>query len=380
MQKAPPRVLHIVESLNRGATENWLVRMLRHARRRRENVDWTFYCELGQTGAMDEEARALGANVIHSPVPIGRKGAFIRALREELRRGQYDVLHCHHDLVSAVYLLAAVGMPIRRRIVHVHNAGESVRTPNRVKQLVLRPLLRRICLITADRIVGNSNHSLDTFLAGRTRREGRDVVHYLGIDPTPFLRAHADRSAFRRELGLAEDSRLLLFAGRIVPEKNPLFAVDVLAEMHQMDRSVAGVFVGSGSLVEPVCKHVADLGLGAVIRNLGWRDDIAEIMCCCDWFILPSLEQPMEGFGLVVIEAQLGGLRMLLSRGIPDGPLLPAAMFRRLPLAAGANEWAKAALELSRSPAPSPTDALAALNESPMDMDRALAGLLALHA
>jgi glycosyltransferase involved in cell wall biosynthesis len=150
--------------------------------------------------------------------------------------------------------------------------------------------------------------------------------------------------------------------------------------MHQMDRSIAGVFVGSGSLVEPVCKHAAELGLGTVTRNLGWRDDIAEIMCCCDWFILPSPEQPMEGFGLVVVEAQLAGLRMLLSGGIPDDALLPMAVFRRLPLAAGPYEWAKAALELSRSPAPSRTDALAALNESPMDMDRALEGLLALHA
>src|SRR2546427_8819648 len=109
------RVLHIVENLDGGTVENWLLRMLRHARRRSVDVDWSFYCALGQSGVMDNEAQALGARVIHSPVPIGRKRDFVRALRAELRRGNYDVLHCHHDIVSAVYLMAASGMPIRRR-------------------------------------------------------------------------------------------------------------------------------------------------------------------------------------------------------------------------------------------------------------------------
>ncbi len=112
---------------------------------------------------------------------------------------------------------------------------------------------------------------------------------------------------------------------------------------------------------------------------LGWRSDLPEIMKCSDWFILPRPEQPLEGFGLAVVEAQLAGLRMLLSRGIADDPLLPSAAFRRLPLAAPPAEWAEAAVQMLDQPAPSRPDALAALRESPMDMDRALEGLLNLH-
>ena len=149
-------------------------------------MDWTFYCNLQRPGLLDEEARSLGARVIHTPVPIGNKFQFVRALRQELWRGRYDVLHCHHDLVSAVYLMAALGVPIDKRIVHVHNADESVLTPNIAKQWLLPPMLRNICLATADRIVGISNHTLDTFLAGRPRRAGRDVVHYYGVDQAPF--------------------------------------------------------------------------------------------------------------------------------------------------------------------------------------------------
>lgn len=355
------------------------MRMLRHARSTGKDVNWSFYCVLPQPGALDAEVTALGAHVLFSPVQIGQKRPFMRALRSELQRGRYDVVHCHHDLVSAVYLLASAGIPIGRRIVHVHNADENVLTPSRLKQSLLRGPMRRVCLGMADRIVGISNITLDTFLAGRARRVGRDIVHYYGIDPSAF-RQDVDRDGFRRSLGLGDEARLLLFAGRIVPEKNPLFALDVLAEMRRRDPLVAGVFVGSGSLDAALAARAAELGLGDCFRALGWRNDVPEIMCCCDWFILPRPEEPMEGFGIAVVEAQLAGLRMLLSRGIADDPLLPTARMRRLALAAGPEVWARAGIDLFHEPEPSRSETLAALKRSPLDMDTAFHRLLEIHA
>jgi glycosyltransferase involved in cell wall biosynthesis len=374
------KVLHIIENLERGAVENWLMRMLVHGRKRETEVDWTFYCILGQPGAMDDKARALGARVIHSPVPIARKAKFVRALRMELRSGGYDVLHSHHDIVSAIYLLAASGIRIRRRIVHVHNADEAVLTPSRLKQRLYREPMRQICLFKADRIVGISDHTLDTFLAGRARRPERDSVHYYGVDTTPFENVAADRVRFRRQLGLPQDAFILLFGGRLVPEKNPVFVVDVLANLRCIDPRAVAVFAGAGSLEMEVLARARRLGVENSVYLLGWRNDLPEVMNCSDCFILPHPENPVEGFGVAIVEAQLAGLPMLLSRGVLDDPLLPTASFRRLALSDAPILWAKAAMELLRDPLPSRAAALAALRTSPMDMDQALTGLLRLHA
>ena len=353
--------------------------MLGHARKTRTAVDWTFYCIIETPGMLDDKARTLGAKVVYSPVPLGMTWEFIRALRTELRRGAYDVLHCHHDLVSAVYLLAATGIELRRRVVHVHNADESVPSPSRTKQRLYRDPMRRVCLSMADRVVGISNHTLDAFLAGRPARQGRDLVHYYGVDPTPFELASPDRLDFRSRCGLPEEARILLFPGRLVPEKNPLFVVDVLARLRDVEPRAVAVFAGSGFQEQDVRRRAQELRVDDSVHLLGWRSDVAEIMSSSDWFILPHPEQPMEGFGLAVVEAQLAGLRLLLSRGIPDDPLLPTASFRRLPLSDGPEVWAKAAMELLHKPAPSRAAAVAALKESPMDMDRALEGLLQLY-
>ena len=204
-------------------------------------------------------------------------------------------------------------------------------------------------------------------------------MHYYGVDPTPFENVSADRSAFCRRWDLPEDASILLFGGRIVPEKNPVFAVDVLANLRPMHPHAVAVFAGAGSQEQDVLKRARELGVENSVRLLGWRNDLAEIMSCSDWFILPHPENPMEGFGLAVVEAQLAGLRMLLSRGIPDDPLLPTASFRRLALPDGPTVWAKAAMELLNGPPPSRADALAALRVSPMDMDIALSLLCSLH-
>src|SRR6185312_8678841 len=206
----PPKVLHIVGMLDRWAVENWLLRMLAHAAARQEPVNWTFYCANAVAGSRDEDARALGARVIHAPVPVGRKAAFARALRREVASGGYDVLHSHHDLISGVYLAAVAGVRIGRRIVHAHNADEDVLTPSALKQAIYRPLLRRLCLALGDRFVGNSEHSLRTLVGSNSLDPGRHHVNYYGMDPAPFIAARPDRCAFRRALGLAASTPLLL--------------------------------------------------------------------------------------------------------------------------------------------------------------------------
>ena len=226
------------------------------------------------------------------------------------------MIHVHADLMSAPYAIAGRLAGISRVVTHVHNADEWLPTPSVMKQLLCREPMRRLCLMTSDRIVGISNHTLDTFLAGRARRPDRDSVHYYGVDPAPFANAAADREGFRRQLCLAQDARILLFAGRMVPEKNPVLVVEVLEKLRRVEPRTVAVFAGSGSEEQRVLDRAKELGLENSVHLLGWRNDLPEIMCCCDWFILPHPEHPVEGFGLAVVEAQLAGLRLLVSRDL----------------------------------------------------------------
>src|SRR3989442_5393018 len=157
----PPKkaisVLHVVENLNNQAVESWLLRVLAAAVNEYPAVPWTFFCLLGKTGRLDEVAHALGAEVIHSRYELGDKLHFLSSLRKVMKQGRYDILHCHHDIMSAPYLLASVGLPIRKRIVHIHNTSVSLPTSSRTKDGLAREPMRQVCLRMADQIVGSSS-------------------------------------------------------------------------------------------------------------------------------------------------------------------------------------------------------------------------------
>jgi glycosyltransferase involved in cell wall biosynthesis len=379
------RVVHVVESLDSGAVEGWLLTMLRTARDAGIPLDWTFYCVLPKDGKHDVLARELGATVLHSPVELHATTAFMRALRHTLRDGRFDVLHCHHDIVSAIYLLAAAGLPIKRRIVHAHNADLGVPTPKARKAAILRVLLRRTCLLAADCIVGISEHTLETIL-GRAARDSKcELVLYYGIDTASYHRSEPDRTAIRRSLDLPPSAKILLFAGRMVWYKNPLFVLEILEQLRDSEPDAVAVFAGAGPLMEKVRALAVEKGLEHRVRVLGWRSDTVMLMRAADLFVFPRIEKSVPGFGieglgLVVVEAQAAGLPALLSRGIPQDAIVIDELCRTLSLDDGPSTWAAATRQVFATNRSHEKVAVAAIDSSRFSAAASLASLQQLYS
>lgn len=373
------KVLHIIENFNGQAIERWLHQMLLQFHNAGEKVDWSFYSILGQPGRMDVSVTELGGKIIYSPYPMRQRRQFLQALRSTIAAGGYDVLHCHHDILSAVYLLASAGIPLQKRVVHVHNTSLSLPTSSQLKNLILNEPMRQSCLHWADNIVGVSGAALDTFLKGGRRRVGRDMVIHCGIDLAPFHRQPPERAEFLRSLKLPADSKVLLFVGRMIEYKNPCFVIDVLAHAAKFDSTVCAVFAGSGPLEVAVLEKAKHNSLENRVRVLGWYDDIPALMQSCDLLIWPGLEEPKEGLGLAVVEAQAAGLPVLMSLNVPEDAVVVPGLVEVLPLAAGAEAWADeilAGLKRSRS---DKKDALAKTEGSSFAISKSASNLLALY-
>ena len=336
------KVLHIIENLNVGAVENWLVRVTQEASRIRPGIKWTFYCTLGIPGKLDADVRQYGCEIIYSPCPLNEKSKFFIHLRRELKRGGYDILHCHHDLLSAFYLAASIGVKIHRRIVHVHNTDEALPTSSRIKYKMLAEPMRQLCLKRSDHIAGISEHVLRKFVRGAGPKPGRDVVVYYGLDVQRFANPKTDPSTLRLSLGLPADSKILLFLGRMNELKNPCFVVEVLKHVTGEMPNTVAVFAGTGPLESEVQRMSLELGLEKRVRVLGWRDDSVSLLHAADVFVFPRLEEPKEGLGLVVVEAQATGLPMITSHGILDDAIVIPDLVQRLPLSLGPQAWAQA--------------------------------------
>jgi glycosyltransferase EpsF len=308
------KLIHIVENLEKGAVENWLVSVFLNSRELRTEWSWTFYCILGKPGRLDERVRQAGGTIIYAPCSISDKMKFLKHLRTTLVIGQYDIIHAHHDFLSGFYMLAAMGLP-GRKLIHVHNNDHAVPVGSQALRKILLPMLRRSCFWLADDIVAISEFTREDFKNNYSGNKPRFHVLYYGIDMMKFD-IPADPVKLRMSYGMPADARVLLFTGRMIREKNPVYVVDILNALLQLRPDVYALFIGNGEQREVVLARADELGVQEHVRVVGWSDNIAATMKSVDVFVFPRHEFPKEGLGLVVVEAQCAGLPVFLSHGI----------------------------------------------------------------
>ena len=58
------KLLHIVENLDKGAVENWLVNVFLEIKKTRHDWKWTFFCILGRPGRLDKKVLEAGGEII----------------------------------------------------------------------------------------------------------------------------------------------------------------------------------------------------------------------------------------------------------------------------------------------------------------------------
>lgn len=117
----------------------------------------------------------------------------------------------------------------------------------------------------------------------------------------------ADRAAIRNEWNLPPESFVLGTVARIESQKNPLFAVRLLAEL---PGDVHLVWVGDGRLRTQMESLARELGVGDRLHLDGWRSDARGRLAAFDAFVLPSY---FEGFPLAILEAMAASRACVVS-------------------------------------------------------------------
>lgn len=115
-------------------------------------------------------------------------------------------------------------------------------------------------------------------------------------------------TALRAELGATEDTILVVYVGRIAPEKGIDVALDgmrLVMERHAGRGAVAFALAGDGP-AEERCRATAPAGTKFVGKLSGRA--LSEFYASADVFVFPSIT---ETFGNVVLEAMASGLALV---------------------------------------------------------------------
>jgi glycosyltransferase involved in cell wall biosynthesis len=297
----------------------------------------------------DYEAHALGARLYYVPYNRRNLASFVSSYRKLLKDGRYDALHDHSDYAAGWRLAFGTGILPHVRVVHVHNArslisayydsSQTRKIARRTGKVLVESLATHIC--------GTSSKILDDYGFCPNTTGPKVGALYCGLDVSRFNSPReGDRCRVRAEFGWSPEVKIVLFVGRLdramefehpKNQKNSWLALNIVREAANRDGSICAIVAGEGCSRTALQERVREWGLRDRVRIVGMRDDVPSLMRAADTLLFPSAQ---EGLGMVAVEAQAAGLRVLASEAVPSEAVVNPSIYETLPLAAPLELWA----------------------------------------
>jgi glycosyltransferase involved in cell wall biosynthesis len=294
------RVMHVLGNLNEGGLQLKVLNLIGEI----PSVSHTVLFQSPETGPLYAQFAAV-ANMEHCAYRRGQRFDFFRRLTRLLRERTPDVIVAHlfgnHTLISWAAFLA--GVP--------ETYGVSVNDPVHFSQSVWKPMAlaqaaRPFCRgeIAVSKAVGSILTSRLRLPAQRIRV----IPNGCSVEEIA-ARAEAGRAAAQRNAGTAR----VLMAARFASAKDHPTALRAIQLLRSEGRDVELLLAGGThreSLRTGVELLADELGIRDLVKFLGSRDDIPELMGSSDIVIHATHS---EGFGMAVIEAMAAGVPVVAS-------------------------------------------------------------------
>ncbi|MDM1047939.1 glycosyltransferase [Sphingobacterium hotanense] len=292
-------VLFIVNDLNSGGIENYLLRFLQHYDGK---ILPTVLCKSGTTGVLESVYSKI-TNIQIIPLRVGfiDFGGFNSFLKF-LRSNHFDTVVDFTGNFAGLTMLGAYHRGVKKRITFYR--GSTNHFKEDFIRLTYNYLISRLVLKYSTDILSNSHAALKFFF--KNRSDGRFDVIYNGIDASRFLDCNED---LRNELGIPDDAFVIGHVGRFAREKNHTAVFEVAKELCAKYKDLYFILCGKG-VEEAFAEQIKRLKLERQIRVLGYRNDVVKVLNSLDAFYFPSIS---EGQPNALIEALIAGLPIVAS-------------------------------------------------------------------
>jgi glycosyltransferase involved in cell wall biosynthesis len=158
-----------------------------------------------------------------------------------------------------------------------------------------------------------SSRHLQNWMVERGAQTAKIRVLYTNVDPGLYCPQSEAVLAIRSELGLEPQACVILYAARLVEQKQPHVFAQTLLNLKQQNVPFIALVAGDGPERSWLEKFIREHHLQAQVRLLGVvsNDRVRQLMQASDVFFLPS---KMEGISLALFEAMACGLPVVAAR------------------------------------------------------------------
>ena len=298
------KILHVVQAFQSGGVEFLLYNY--YSNMNRDNIHFDFLVISSETGLIEKKIESYGSKIYHlqenlSLSQLYKEGeSFFR-----VHKGEYDIIHCHIDMQSAIFLKLAKKYQIRVRITQVHNIA--------IADNLKRKMINRLGAVMI------KHYATDLFACGRKAGEmryGKEKDFYIvsnAVDTAKFCFSKQNRRELREKFNVSENTVVFGHIGRMSKQKNQFFIIDVFEKYYEKNQNSVLFFIGGGKLKEELVNYAKHKQCCEQIKFVGEVDNVNCFLSMFDCFLLPSL---YEGFPVVLVETQSAGLMSFVSEEV----------------------------------------------------------------
>ncbi len=220
-----------------------------------------------------------------------------------LKEYGFDAIHVHTPIPGAIVRLCS--KRARRRGCKIVYTTHGLAFPKGCskKAKLIYGTIEKLCAKHCDAIITINREDFEQVKKMKCKK-----VYYIngvGVNTERFALSDFDRSAYRREIGVADDEVMVLSVGELSPRKNHKVILRALSKLK--DKKYVYVICGKAMTGHGTYDALAALSeeLGVRTLFLGFRRDIPAITNCADIAALPSTR---EGLGFAGVEALTCGV------------------------------------------------------------------------
>lgn len=236
----------------------------------------------------------------------------VGGLYSYLKTNNFDIVHCHiNNSIGLTFAMVAKLAGVSKVVVHTHNS--SFGAGKRWLKKVLRVLSMTLFGNVPDLYLACSEEAGKWTYGTSVESKVNYHVVYNGIDQSKFRYNLEKRNKLRDKYALS-GKFVIGHIGHFNYQKNQIFLLKTIQEVSKKIPTVHYFFIGTGETKKTFLEEINNNKLNEFVTVIDAVPNPQDYYSMFDVFAFPS---HFEGFGIVMIEAQMSGLQVVCSENVP---------------------------------------------------------------
>ena len=232
-------------------------------------------------------------------------------LKKYIKKENYNIVHCHTATGGLIARIAAIGMKKNGlKVLYTAHGLHFYKGSSTISWMLYFPVEYVLSKIT-DAIITINEEDYQNAIKYLAAKENVKI-NGTGVDLERFMKSKLinTREANRESLGISQDTIVLVYVAELCRNKNQGFLIHMINRLKTNIPNLCLLLIGPDHNGGKFQNMVEKQSLGNIIKFLGWRNDVPDLLATADYAVASSIS---EGLPLNIIEAMASGLPVIAS-------------------------------------------------------------------